>query len=120
MFICKPCSESAGVTGLLRSWGNCELCHNSGTYCFDIPAKFLPVDRREEVCARVIEELFALARERRLLLDTHEADELTCHLEELVSAIAVISPSMLREVTRELVVMLDQVSYDNGLITKGR
>jgi hypothetical protein len=119
MFICRGCAEVAGVNGMLRSWGCCEMCNGSATYCFDIPAALMP-KACERLATEVIEELFGLARERRLLAATHETDELACHEEELTRAIAAVSASMLPKVVRELVVMLDQVSYANGLITKGR
>lgn len=118
MFICRPCKEGMGVFGLMRSWGNCEICCRAGTYCFDIPASRMP-KARDEIAVRVIEELFGLARERRLIAATHEADELACHEEHLAAVIAAVPADVLPEIVRNLVVALDQASHAAGLITKG-
>jgi hypothetical protein len=118
VFICRLCKEGLGVEGLIRSWGSCEMCDRTGTYCFDIPASRLP-GPRERLAAEVIEELFVLARERRLLAATHEAEELACHEVELTRAIQAIPTSMLPKIIRELVVMLDEMSHAS-LRTGGR
>ena len=109
MFLCRPCKEALGAEGLLRSWGSCEMCDRTGTYCFDIPASRLP-KAREEIAPMVIEELFTLARERRLLAATHETEELAAQNSELDRAIRAVSPDLLPMLVRHLVIMVNQMS----------
>jgi len=63
------------------------------------------------VRAALIEELFALARERRLLVQTQESEELECHDGELNSRIAGIPEDAREAVIRDLIIAMDAVSH---------
>jgi hypothetical protein len=107
MFICESCAKAAGGwQSIIRSWGTCEMCGRGGQICFDIPASRLPFDE-----ARVIEVLFTLARERRLIAATHEADELACQDEEIARVITGIPEQALPSILAKLVIMSEDMSH---------
>ena len=107
MLICLLCATMARAFGFGRSYGTCEMCGKGRQLCLDIPALSPPSFDE----AKVIEELFTLARERRLIAATDEADELACQNEEIARVITGIPEHLLPSIVTQLVIMMEDLSH---------
>jgi len=89
-----------------------------GQVCYDIPTTRMPTPGRptaqELVAARVIEELFSLARERRLLAVTDEAYELAAQDRSIDLVLASIPAAVYPIIVKDLVIAMDVMSRALG------
>lgn len=125
MFVCEQCLPKLGVTGFFTmSRGPCEMCDSKAELCFDVPSKFMPTPEKAQEQSvtlvppdlpRALDELFALARERRLSIAEDRDPGRSVEM-----LIARLNPAHYPDLIARLVFIVDQMSATINKLRGGR